>query len=117
MVDIKEKFGTDWISSGGRPSALAGASLKSASVPDNGPGLSAANPAFVTIGKRIVRLLADTEGAARLYNVADRMQMEPADLAPVAEWMAQNYYIRVEPDTYGNHLMQLTGRAKELLEA
>ncbi|HEX8136312.1 MAG TPA: hypothetical protein VF544_01855 [Pyrinomonadaceae bacterium] len=116
MVDIKEKFGTDWIS-GGSISRAARPQTKDdiASLPGVRGGRET-NPAFVTIGKRIVRLLADMEGVARLYNVADRMQMEPADLAPVAEWMAKSYYIRVEPDTYGNHLMQLTGRAKELLE-
>jgi hypothetical protein len=115
MGDIKEKFGTDWIRGSGY--GLPGDPNRGlGDIGIGGGSAREANPAFVTMGKRIVRLLADTEGAARLYNVADRMQMEPADLAPVAEWMAKNYYIRVEPDTYGNHLMQLTGRAKELLE-
>lgn len=117
MGNIKEKFGTDWISGGG---GTRGANPQAKGYNDPSPNagiVGEGNPAFVTMGKRIVRFLADMDGAARLYNVADRMQMEPADLAPVAEWMAKNYYIRVEPDTYGNHLMQLTGRAKELLEA
>jgi len=116
MGDIKEKFGTDWIS-GGSISRAASPQTRDdiASSPDIRGGREA-KLAFVTVGKRIVRLLADMDGVARIYDVADRMEMEPADLAPVAEWMAKSYYIRVEPDTYGNHVMQLTGRAKELLE-
>ena len=123
MSDIKEKFGTDWIGTGSGQSAdedrpRSGASTKTRGTDDDpayGTGTGEkVNPAFLTLGKQMIRFLRRTQDVDKLYNLADKMMLGPDDLAPVVEWLARNYYIRVVPDSYGNHEIRLTGRASEL---
>jgi hypothetical protein len=111
MSSIKDKFGTDWIST-----PLGGASQTRGVVSGSGDQREA-NHAFLTLGKQIYRLLKDTGGGDKLYNLAGKMKLEPQDIEPVVAWMASLYYIRVEPDKYGNHDIQLTSKASELNQA
>lgn len=140
MSDIKERFGTSWISSGSSkatedvsrsdrdvdadrllggkrsdfepPGSRSGIEDRSSYDPSAGKG---ANPAFLTLGKQMIRFLRGTNDVDRLYSLADKMKLGPDDLEPVVEWLAKNYYIRVEPDNkFGNHEIRLTGRAVEL---
>ncbi|HKR62047.1 MAG TPA: hypothetical protein VJS64_20330 [Pyrinomonadaceae bacterium] len=108
--DIKEKFGTGWIgtssASGVKPSIG-----RSGYISDR----SEQNVAFLTLGKQIVRFMMDAGGTDKFYSLADKMKIEPQDLSEVVEWLANNYYIRVEPEQFGNHEIRLTDRAKELV--
>jgi len=128
MSDIKEKFGTGWIGTGtgGATEDEPPRSSRRNEVDDpshsgdRGQGFGFATgrgdkPAFVTLSKQMIRLLRETGEVDRLYNLADKMKLGPDDLEPVVEWLAKNYYIRVEPDTkFGNHEIRLTGRASDL---
>jgi hypothetical protein len=108
--DIKEKFGTGWIgtssASGAKPSIG-----RSGYISD---WKGEQNSAFLTLGKQIVRFMKDSGGAEKLYSLADKMKLEPQDLSQVVEWLANNYYVRVEPEQFGNHEIRLTDRANEL---
>ncbi|MDX6496998.1 MAG: hypothetical protein QOG23_258 [Blastocatellia bacterium] len=58
--------------------------------------------------------MLDSNGVDKLYSLADKMKLEPQDLGPVVEWLANNYYVRVELGQFGNHELRLTDKAKEL---
>jgi hypothetical protein len=113
MSDIKEKFGTGWIGTGSGSSQRGGTS--SSGVPRFGS--AEANQTYLTLGKQMVRFLKEIDGVDKLYNLADKMKLGPDDLEPVVEWLANNYYIRVLPDRFGNHEIRLTGKAGELVSA
>ena len=109
-IDIKEKFGTGWIGTG------SGSSAANASGGRSGWN-DEPNAAFLTLGKQIVRFVIDSNGVEKLYGLADKMKLQPQDIGPVVEWLAKNYFVRVEPDQFGNHEISLTDKAKELLAA
>ncbi len=130
-MDIKDKFGTDWIGRatrvrGDRPEAdeRAGSERSDADNPARGSSGSGSgsgfrsgneeNQVFLMLGKQIIRFLAETGGVDKLDNLAGKMKLEAGDLEGVVEWMASNYYIRVIPDKFGNHQILLTGKANEL---
>ena len=120
MSSIKDKFGTDWIGNRSGGASQTRGAITGSGDPDSfggGRGLNEANQAFVTLGKQICRLLVDTNGVDKLYNLADKMKLAPQDIEPVVGWMANLYYIRVEPDKYGNHEIRLTEKANELIRA
>jgi hypothetical protein len=107
-IDIKEKFGTGWI--GGGPEERSSGAI--------GAFRRQADQTFLTLGKQMVRFLDDSEGKEdRLLNLASKMKLEPQVVAEVVEWLANNYYVQVEVDKFGNHTIRLTERAKELLSA
>jgi len=121
MSDIKERFGTGWIGTGSGPSTEddrpRGNVVQERAEPSYETGTArGANPAFQTLGKQMIRFLREKGEVDNLYSLADKMKLGPDDLEPVVEWLAKNYYIRVEPDPkFGNHEIRLTGRAGELL--
>jgi hypothetical protein len=108
-IDIKEKFGTGWI--GHRSGSEVQSSSRSTSP---NPWGDEPNAAFLTLGKQIIRFMLDSNGVDKLYSLADKMKLEPQDLGPVVEWLANNYYVRVELGQFGNHELRLTDKAKEL---
>ena len=110
-IDIKERFGTGWIGTGSGSQASQTRSGSSSGWGDD------PNAAVVTLGKQVVRYLAESSGIDRMYSLADRMKLQPQDLSPVIEWLANNYYVRVETEQFGNHSISLTDKAKELLSS
>lgn len=107
-IDIKEKFGTGWIGSGPVDRSPGGAI---------GDLRRRGDEAFLTLGKQLIRFINDSGGADKLFNLAEKMKLEPQDVAPVVEWLANNYYVRVEVEQFGDHTIRSTARAKELLSA
>lgn len=105
-IDIKEKFGTGWIGSSPVQRSPGGAI---------GDLRRQGDEASRTLGKQLIRFINDSGGEEKLNNLADKMKLGAQDVAPVVEWLANNYYVRVEVDQYGNHTIRLTERAKELL--
>src|SRR5436190_1591225 len=123
--DIREKFGTGWIGTGSgsaderrgidRMDSDRTGGNRSSSI--GGSWGDVSNPAFLTLGKQMIRFMSDSNGEDRLLSLASKMKLEPQDLSPVVEWLANNYYVRVEADQFGDHMIRLTSRAKELLSA
>ena len=107
-IDIKEKFGTGWIG-GGPVERSSGGAI--------GDLRRRGDEAFLTLGKQLIRFIDDSGGAEKLFNLAEKMKLEPQDVEPVVGWLANNYYVRVEVDKYGDHTISSTARAKELLSA
>jgi hypothetical protein len=107
-IDIKEKFGTGWIGGGSVQRSPGGAI---------GDLRRRGDEAFLAFGKQLIRFINDSGGVDKLLNVAEKMKLDPQDVAPVVEWLANNYYVRVETEQFGNHTIRSTERAKELLSA
>lgn len=105
-IDIKEKFGTGWI--GGGSERSPGGAI--------GDLRRQGDQAFLTLGKQVVRFMSDSkEKEDRLKSLSAKMKLAPQDLSPVVEWLANNYYVEVDVEQFGNHTIRLTERAKELL--
>ena len=67
------------------------------------------------MAEQTIHSLVETDGVDKLYNLADKMKLEPQVLESVVEWLAKHYYIRVSPDRFGDHEIRVTERAKELI--
>jgi|ERR1051325_10880560 len=133
-MDIREKFGTSWIGASSPSAAANGPNLPeieipaaplepsalelttpAAATPSGSPSPSDATDICKILARAMIRSLQQTNGVDTVYNIADRLQRGPEELAPVVEWLAMNYYIRVHEGKFGNHELRLTDRANELV--